>query len=95
MPNKAEVELNVATSEVKIVANEIYLIVSESADSKDWSVPANGISGNVLLHYSTALGLTFVDEIATGANAWGVAGGRLYYVRGDTTGLVALGVEPK
>ncbi len=87
MTTKTETDLFVATIAATVVGNEIYLIVSESEDNKDWSVPLNGISGNVLLHYSSTSPLSFVDEIDSGTHSWGVAGGRLYYVRGDTGGV--------
>ncbi len=84
-----ETDLNVATIAASIVGNEVYLIVSETADSKDWSLD-NGLLDTVLLHYSSTAPLSFVDKIAPGpaAHSWAVAGGRLYYARGDTSTLI-------
>lgn len=88
MATKDETDLGVATSTVKIVGTDVYLIVSEAADSKDWG-GAVGTTDTVLLHWSKLAGtVSFVDVIAAGANSIAVAGGRLYYVRGDTTALV-------
>ena len=84
MVTKDETDLNVATTDMKIVGTSVYLIVSESADSKDWG-GAVGTTDTVLLHYSSLSPLSFVDVIAPGANSWAVAGGRLYYVRGNPT----------
>ncbi|MEO6711407.1 MAG: hypothetical protein ABI054_09540 [Planctomycetota bacterium] len=83
----SETELHVATLSASIVGNDVYLIVSEAADSKDWNVDAD-TTDTVLLHYSAALPLAFVSTIATGTHSWAVAGGRLYFVRDSLAGLV-------
>src|SRR5688500_8969163 len=41
MPDKDAFELNVATLGVQIVGANIYLVVSEAADSKDWNLDAD------------------------------------------------------
>ena len=87
MTTKSEINLNVATTAIKILGDQIYLIVSEAADSKDWNLDADS-TDTVLLHYSYLSPLAFVDEIASTTNSWAVAGGRLYFASGDTTGLV-------
>lgn len=87
MTTKAEVDLGVATLEAKIVGDQIYLMVAETADSKDWNLDAD-TNDRVLLHYSKTSPLSFVDEIDSGNNAWAVVDGRLYYVSDDTAGLV-------
>ncbi|HUR27507.1 MAG TPA: hypothetical protein VM509_04920, partial [Planctomycetota bacterium] len=38
MTTAVETELNVATIAASIVGNDVYLVVSEAADSKDWSL---------------------------------------------------------
>jgi len=87
MTTKSETNLNVATTAIKILGDQIYLIVSEAADSKDWNVDAD-TADTVLLHYSYLSPLAFVDELAAATHVWGIAGGRLYFASGDITGLV-------
>jgi hypothetical protein len=87
MTTAVETDLNVATIAASIIGTDVYLIVSEAADNKDWNLDAD-MADTVLLHYSSLLPLAYVDDIATGTKSWATAGGRLYYVRGTTTGLV-------
>lgn len=87
MVARTETDLNVDALEVKILGDNVYLRVSESEDSFDWS-GANGATETVLLHFSSTSPLSFVSELAPGTQSLGIAGGRLYFVRGDTTGVV-------
>lgn len=74
------VVLGVATRTAQVVGDQVYLVVSELEDNKDWS-GANGTADVVLLHWSEAADeVTFVDvlDLATNEPIL-VSEDRLYY----------------
>ena len=58
-----EVVLGAAAIDCAVVGSEVYLVVDEVKDNRDWN-GANGLGDVVLLHWSLLAGvLTYVDTI--------------------------------
>lgn len=79
MVNKGENNLAVAAVEVHILDSNIYVVVDEAADGRNWGGNP-GLTDRVLLLWSDSTPLTFVDLIRDeGLASAAVANGRLYY----------------
>ena len=91
MQSGTELNLFTAVESIEILGNQIYLIVRESADSKDWDMDGapNDI---VLLHWSTFFGaVAYVDTLVFDATSMDAAGPlaavntRVYYTAALST----------
>ncbi len=83
-------ELDVATSEIEIIGDEIYLVVAEDQDGFDWDL--DGVQDDlVLLHWSRQNNaLTFVASLNPNGRAHMVdAGDRLYFSESPVVPLAA------
>lgn len=81
--------LMVAAEAGHIIGDEVYLVVDEQLDGRDW----DGVvaDNTVLLHWTNATKtLTFVDVLSTtGAGVVATANNRLYYTSADPSGVTA------
>jgi hypothetical protein len=79
MQSGTELNLFTAVESIEILGNQIYLIVDESKDSKDWD--SDGMADDtVLLHWSEFFGaLGFVDTLDPAAPRLVAASSRVYY----------------
>jgi hypothetical protein len=60
-----ETSLGVAAKDVVIAGSEVYVVVDEAADGRNWETPSDLGTNTVLLNWSQASGvLTYVDTLA-------------------------------
>jgi hypothetical protein len=77
---RVETNLMVAALDARVVGDQIYLVVDETLDNRDWS-SADGIGQIVLLHWTTGLALPeFVDVLDPAGGAPIALDDHLYYV---------------
>jgi hypothetical protein len=87
---RTETNLGVAALGAVIVGSDVYVLVDESADGRDWN--GGGLGDVVLVHWSSAAGaVTLVDtlDLAFPEELPLAAGSRLYY----TAAVAALGPD--
>jgi hypothetical protein len=71
--------LHTATEDAAILGNQIWLVVDEDEDSKDWDLDGMA-DDHVLLHWSRGTGMVqFVDTLDPLAKGLATTNGRLYY----------------
>jgi len=90
LTSNVERVLGPAAEGATILDDEIYLVVEEVEDGRDWS-GANALADRVLLHWSEASGVvSFVDVLhpSTGGPDVLANTDRLYYAAGALLGLV-------